>query len=269
MGYHVALMADSTSRWAEALREIAGRLEEMPAEEGFPAYLPSRLAAFYERAGRVRTAGGAEGSITVIGAVSPPGADFSEPVTQHTQRFIRVFWALDKSLAAARHFPSVNWLDSYSGYAEEVSRWWGDNISANWSYCRGKVIEILQQEALLQEIVKLVGPDTLPDAQRYILFVARLIKEAFLQQNAMDAVDAYTPPAKQMALLSLLVRVFERGNTVIAHGAPVGRLQNEVSVWPQVIRAKSAIANDDLAAIQALSDEIDRQFSQIEKEYQA
>ena len=202
MGYDVALMADSTSRWAEALREISGRLEEMPAEEGFPAYLPSRLASFYERAGRVTTLSGREGSVTVVGAVSPPSGDFSEPVTQHTQRFIRVFWALDKSLAAARHFPSVNWLDSYSGYTDEVAAWWHTNVARDWAALRRQVMEILQQEAELQEIVRLVGPDTLPDSQRFVLLVARLIKEAFLQQNAMDPIDAYTTPAKQAACCS-------------------------------------------------------------------
>jgi len=267
MGYHVALMADSTSRWAEALREISGRLEEMPAEEGFPAYLPSRLASFYERAGLMTTLSGEVGSITVVGAVSPPSADFSEPVTQHTQRFVRAFWALDKSLAAARHFPSVNWLDSYSGYVNDVEAWWVEHVDPSWAEMRGETMAILQQESQLQEIVRLVGPDTLPDAQRFVLLVARLIKEAFLQQNALDPVDAYTPPAKQMALLHVLLHLYHRGSQVIARGAPVGRLQDEVTVWPQLVRAKSAVPNDDLSAIGQLQEQIDQQLSRIEQDY--
>jgi V/A-type H+-transporting ATPase subunit A len=266
-GLSVALMADSTSRWAEALREISGRLEEMPAEEGFPAYLPSRLASFYERAGRVRTLAGDQGSVTIIGAVSPPSGDFSEPVTQHTQRFVRVFWALDKALASARHFPAVNWIDSYSGYTPEVRPWWAEHVSAAWDAHRAKVVEILQGESRLQEIVRLVGPDTLPDAQRYLLFVARLIKDGFLQQNAMDAVDAFTPPAKQGAMLALLAEVYDRGLQVIARGAPVGRLQDEVTVWPQVRRMGAAIANDDLASIAALQAQIIDQLASIEEDY--
>jgi V/A-type H+/Na+-transporting ATPase subunit A len=267
MGYHVALMADSTSRWAEALREISGRLEEMPAEEGFPAYLPSRLASFYERAGLMTTLNDREGSVTVVGAVSPPSADFSEPVTQHTRRFVRVFWALDKSLAAARHFPSVNWLDSYSGYVDDVEKWWVDRVDPSWADMRGEVMAILQQESQLQEIVRLVGPDTLPDLQRFVLFVARLIKESFLQQNAMDPVDAYTPPAKQMALLHVLLHLFHRGNQVIARGAPVGRIQDEVTVWPQLVRARAAVPNDDLGAIDRLREQIDEELGRIEKDY--
>ena len=266
MGLDVALMADSTSRWAEALREISGRLEEMPAEEGFPAYLPSRLASFYERAGLVTTLGGDEGSVTVIGAVSPPSADFSEPVTQHTQRFVRVFWALDKALASARHFPAVNWLDSYSGYIDEVRSWWVENVSPQWAYSRRKVVEVLQQESQLQEIVRLVGSDALPDAPRYVLFIARLIKEAFLQQNAMEPIDAYSTPAKQSAMLDLLAHAYERGEQIISEGAPVGRLQNEVTLWPQVMRIRGAVENDDIAAIARLDDEIRRQMAAIRKD---
>lgn len=269
MGYDVALMADSTSRWAEALREISGRLEEMPAEEGFPAYLPSRLASFYERAGRVVSMGNLEGSITIVGAVSPPGGDFSEPVTQHTQRFIRTFWALDKSLAAARHFPALNWLNSYSGYADDVARWWSENVSTEWIDYRNRIMAILQQESELQEIVRLVGPDTLPDDQRFVLFVARLIKQAFLQQNAMDPVDAYTPPAKQMAILQLLMHLNDRGRQIIAKGAPVGRIQNEVTIWPQVLRAKANVPNDDLSAFDQLTEELDEQLDRIERDYES
>jgi V/A-type H+-transporting ATPase subunit A len=267
MGYHVALMADSTSRWAEALREVSGRLEEMPAEEGFPAYLPSRLAAFYERAGLVETLSEAQGSVTIVGAVSPPSGDFSEPVTQHTQRFTRTFWALDKSLAAARHFPSVNWLDSYSGYAGDVQDWWSDNVSADWAGLRSWVLDTLQQESHLQEIVKLVGPDTLPDSQRLILLVSRMIKEAFLQQNAMDPIDAYTAPPKQVALLRLLLHVFTRGRRIIEKGCPVGRIQSELDVWPDLVRSKATVSNDDLAPLDALRRRMDEQLDIVEKDY--
>ena len=196
MGYHVALMADSTSRWAEALREVSGRLEEMPAEEGFPAYLAGRLAEFYERAGNVETLSGELGSVTIIGAVSPPGGDFSEPVTQHTKRFIRCFWALDKALASARHFPSINWLDSYSEYLEDVAGWWREKVGMDWLTMRNQAMEILSEESRLPQIVKLVGPDALPDEQRLILETARLLREGFLQQNAFDSVDAYSTGAE-------------------------------------------------------------------------
>ena len=176
MGYHVALMADSTSRWAEALREVSGRLEEMPAEEGYPAYLGARLAEFYERAGYVETLNGDQGSVSVIGAVSPPGGDFSEPVTQHTKRFIRCFWALDKALASARHFPSINWLDSYSEYLKDVADWWQQKVGQDWLAQRNKAMELLSEESRLSQIVKLVGPDALPDEQRLILETARLLR---------------------------------------------------------------------------------------------
>ncbi|MHB0856986.1 MAG: V-type ATP synthase subunit A [Anaerolineae bacterium] len=267
MGYHVALMADSTSRWAEALREVSGRLEEMPAEEGFPAYLPSRLASFYERAGLVDTLSGRLGSVTVVGAVSPPSGDFSEPVTQHTRRFVRVFWALDKSLAAARHFPSVNWLDSYSGYVEDVSRWWSEHISEDWVDMRARAMQVLQQEAQLQEIVKLVGPDTLPDSERFVLLVARMIKEAFLQQNAMDPIDAYSTPDKQMSLMRALMHLYNRGSRAIQRGVPAARIQSDIHIWPQLVRAKANVPNDDLSAIDQLVDELDRQMDRIEKDY--
>ncbi len=267
MGYHVALMADSTSRWAEALREVSGRLEEMPAEEGFPAYLPSRLAAFYERAGLVETLSKAQGSVTIVGAVSPPSGDFSEPVTQHTQRFTRTFWALDKSLAAARHFPSVNWLDSYSGYASDVKEWWSQNVSADWAGLRDWALDTLQQESRLQEIVRLVGPDALPDFQRLILLVSRMIKEAFLQQNAMDLVDAYTTPGKQVALLRLLQHLHIRTERIIDKGCPIGRIQSDLMIWPALVRAKSMVLNDDLAPLDGLRRDMDEQLDRLEQEY--
>jgi V/A-type H+-transporting ATPase subunit A len=268
MGYHVALMADSTSRWAEALREISGRLEEMPAEEGFPAYLPSRLASFYERAGRVVAKSGKEGSVTIVGAISPPSSDFSEPVTQHTQRFVRVFWALDKALAAARHFPAINWLDSYSGYISTVTEWYTENVAEDWGHLRGRTMEILQQESQLQEIVKLVGPDALPDAQRFVLYVARLFREAFLQQNATDPIDGYSSPAKQVAMLRLLLHAFERGNEILAKGAPVSRLQTEVRIWPEIVRAKTKVREGDLSTFDRLLAQLDEQLDLIEKDYE-
>lgn len=269
MGYSVALMADSTSRWAEALREVSGRLEEMPAEEGFPAYLPSRLASFYERAGRVTALSGREGSVTVVGAVSPPSADFSEPVTQHTRRFVRVFWALDKTLAAARHFPSINWLESYSGYTEDVQAWWLAQGVPDWLTLTGQVMAILQQESHLQEIAKLVGQDSLPDAERFILLTARTLREAFLQQNAMDPVDAYSTPGKQVALLRLLVHLYERGKGIIEHGCPISRLQSEMDLWPQLVRARSDIPNDQLNLLEELKSRIDTKLDSISKDYMA
>ena len=244
-GYDVALMADSTSRWAEALREISGRLEEMPAEEGFPAYLPSRLAAFYERGGRVQTLGGDEGSVTLIGAVSPPGGDFSEPVTQHTQRFTRVFWALDRELARARHFPAINWLTSYSFYVSDVARWWHQNVDPEWYTLRQEAMQVLQEEAKLQQIVKLVGPDALPDHQRWVLDVARLLREGFLQQNALHPVDAYTVPKKQVALLRLFMRLYEVGRDAIRVGVPVVRLRRAVDM-PHLIRLKEEVTNEEV-----------------------
>ncbi len=221
MGYHVALMADSTSRWAEALREVSGRLEEMPAEEGYPAYLANRLAEFYERAGYVETLNGKFGSVSIIGAVSPPGGDFSEPVTQHTKRFIRCFWALDKSLASARHFPSINWLDSYSEYLADVAGWWREQIGMDWFGMRNEAMSLLAEESRLTQIVKLVGPDALPDEQRLILETSRLLREGFLQQNAMDPIDAYSTIQKQMTMLKLILQFHHRALPVIKHGATI------------------------------------------------
>ena len=200
MGYDVAIMADSTSRWAEALRELSGRLEEMPADEGFPAYLPTRLAEFYERAGKVQTLGGELASISIIGAVSPPGGDFSEPVTQHTKRFIRCFWALDRDLANARHYPAISWIDSYSEYAEEIRPWW-EKVNPDWQSVRESALELLKREQRLAQIVKLIGPDALPDNQRLVLQTAEMIKNGFLQQNAYDDVDMFCVPDKQVRIL--------------------------------------------------------------------
>jgi len=244
MGYHVALFADSTSRWAEALREVSGRLEEMPAEEGFPAYLATRLAAFYERAGAVRTLGGEAGSVSIVGAVSPPGGDFAEPVTQHTRRFIRCFWALDTELANARHYPAINWRTSYSEYVEEIADWY-EAQQPGWSDLRREALDVLQRETRLQQIVRLVGPDVLPDSQRHVLFVAELLRVGFLAQNAFDEVDMYSPVAKQVALLRVILTIHRRGRALIEAGTPLAVIR-ELPVIDEVLRAKSAIANDRL-----------------------
>jgi V/A-type H+-transporting ATPase subunit A len=266
MGYHVALMADSTSRWAEALREVSGRLEEMPAEEGYPAYLAARLAEFYERAGYVETLNGKTGSVSVIGAVSPPGGDFSEPVTQHTKRFIRCFWALDKSLASARHFPSVNWLDSYSEYVNDVASWWKDQVGQDWLQMRNQAMELLSEENHLSQIVKLVGPDALPDEQRLTLETARLLREGFLQQNALDDVDAYSTIQKQVGMLSLILHFHERAETIIKRGAHVGVI-HRLPVVDTLIRMKANVRNDELDQLDGIRKAIDEQMDQLETEY--
>jgi len=242
-GYDVALMADSTSRWAQALREISGRLEEMPAEEGYPAYLPSRLAAFYERAGRVTTLGGAEGSTTLMGAVSPAGGDFSEPVTRHTQRFTRCFWALDKDLAYQRHYPAISWDKSYSLYLEQLAPWWHKRVGEGWEDLRGRALDILEREADLQQIVQLVGPDALAGKQQWTLDVARLLREGFLQQNALHPIDAYCVPEKQVALLELFVWLYDQGAELLGSGVPVARLREQVDL-ARLIRLKESVPND-------------------------
>jgi V/A-type H+-transporting ATPase subunit A len=267
MGYDVALMADSTSRWAEALREVSGRLEEMPAEEGYPAYLAGRLAEFYERAGRVETLSGQAGSVTVVGAVSPPGGDFSEPVTQHTKRYIRCFWALDKSLASARHFPSINWLDSYSEYLEDVAGWWRKEVGVDWLAMRNTAMEILTEEDRLSQIVKLVGPDALPDEQRLIMETARLLREGFLQQNAMDAVDAFSTVEKQMRMLELILYFHERALKIVKRGAPISVI-HQLPVVDTLIRMKMLVPNDELTKMADLKQTVDDQMSQLDQEYQ-
>ncbi len=224
MGYDVSIMADSTSRWAEAMREISGRLEEMPGEEGYPAYLASRLAEFYERAGRVRTLNGNIGSVTVVGAVSPPGGDFSEPVTQNTLRIVKVFWALDAKLAARRHFPAINWLQSYSLYADSLAEWFTENISQDWSELRKWAMTILQEEANLQEIVQLVGSDALPESQRLLLEVARLIREVFLQQYAYHPVDTFCDLKKQYDILRSIKEI----NDIFYKALEAGKLVEEI-----------------------------------------
>ncbi|MEW6357901.1 MAG: V-type ATP synthase subunit A [Planctomycetota bacterium] len=259
MGYAVAIMADSTSRWAEALRELSGRLEEMPADEGFPAYLPSRLAEFYERAGRYEALSGKEGSITVVGAVSPPGGDFSEPVTQHTKRFIRCFWALDRDLADARHYPAISWLNSYSEYADELREWWAE-ADPNWGSHRDEAIAILQKEEKLQQIVKLVGPDALPDTERIVLFAADMLKQAFLQQNAFDEVDKYCDPKKQAAMLQIILDVYHAGKDLIEGGATLDKIRQQ-NVIQKVMRMKSTIPNDDLDQLNQLALQVRRELA--------
>jgi V/A-type H+-transporting ATPase subunit A len=266
MGYDVALMADSTSRWAEALREVSGRLEEMPAEEGYPAYLAGRLAEFYERAGRVEALSGGAGSVTLVGAVSPPGGDFSEPVTQHTKRFIRCFWALDKSLASARHFPSINWLDSYSEYLEDVAGWWRNEVGVDWLEMRNRAMELLSEEDRLSQIVKLVGPDALPDEQRLILETARLLREGFLQQNAMDPVDAFSTVQKQIRMLELILYFHERALKIVKRGAPIGIIHRLPAV-DTLIRMKNLVPNEELGKLDEIRAAVDDQMAKLEAEY--
>ena len=246
MGYHVALMADSTSRWAEALREISGRLEEMPAEESFPAYLPSRLAGFYERAGFVDTLGGAEGSVTVIGAVSPQGGDFSEPVTQNTQRFVRCFWALDRSLAYARHFPSINWNTSYTEYLTDLMPWYAENFGADFEQIRGRIMSLLNEESSLMEIVKLIGADILPDDQKLIIETAKVIREGFLQQNAFHETDTYMRPAEQMAMLRAILRLYDSARSLVAANVPL-RMLVDTGIFAALERMKFGLGSGTTA----------------------
>lgn len=264
-GYNVALMADSTSRWAEALRELSGRLEEMPAEEGFPAYLPSRLAAFYERAGRVTTLGDREGSVSVIGAVSPPGGDFSEPVTRNTQRFTQTWWALDRDLANKRHYPAINWLNSYSLYLDQVAQWWDEQSDLDWRALRRQAMEVLDEESSLQQIVRLVGPDALGDQQQWVLRMARLLREGFLQQNAMSEVDAQATPRKQELMLRLFVEVYQRGKQVLDRGVALKQVQDCIDI-PHLIQLKEEIANDDAEQIAQLQEEIMQQLAHLGEE---
>ncbi|MCL2244779.1 MAG: V-type ATP synthase subunit A [Treponema sp.] len=267
MGYHVAIMADSTSRWAEALRELSGRMEEMPAEEGFPAYLPTRLAEFYERAGRVRTLSGAEGSVSIIGAVSPPGGDFSEPVTQHTKRFIRCFWALDRDLANARHYPAISWTDSYSEYAEEVQHWW-EQVNPHWSRARKACMDLLKQEQRLAEIVRLIGPDALPDEQKLILLTAQIIKDGYLQQNSFDDVDMYCVPEKQVRLLKLIMEFHERARTCISLGAPMTKI-TATGLKEGISRLKSTVKNDELEGLNEFEGKMRNTLEELESVYRS
>ena len=262
-GYHVAVMADSTSRWAEALRELSGRMEEMPAEEGFPAYLPTKIAEFYERAGRMETLSGESGSVSIIGAVSPPGGDFSEPVTQHTKRFIRCFWALDRHLANARHYPAISWLDSYSEYLAEMSTWWEQEVSAEWQVDRTEIMELLHKEVRLQQVVKLVGPDALPDTQRFILEVCNLFKNSFLQQNAFDKIDMYSTVEKQAKMLHIIVTYWRRGSEAIKNGATLVKLR-KMKAYQDIIKMKFTVPNDDLSGLDKIEARLERAMDQLD-----
>ncbi len=262
MGYNVAIMADSTSRWAEALRELSGRMEEMPAEEGFPAYLPTRIAQFYERAGYMKTLNGKEGSVSVIGAVSPAGGDFSEPVTQHTKRFVRCFWGLDRSLASARHYPAISWLDSYSEYTDEVKGWWDEKSHDVWYQNRTRIMELLQKEVRLQQIVKLVGPDALPDSQNFILDVCSLFKTAFLQQNAFDEIDRYCSPEKQISMMSLILSYYDLGLDAIGKGVPLAKLKR-LSVVQDIAKIRFNIANENYEDIDKILLKLERSIRQL------
>jgi len=262
-GFHVAVMADSTSRWAEALRELSGRMEEMPAEEGFPAYLPTRIAEFYERAGSMETLNGDKGSVTIIGAVSPPGGDFSEPVTQHTKRFIRCFWALDRNLANARHYPAISWLDSYSEYLNDVLSWWSEQVGPEWLADRAEIMELLHKEVRLQQVVKLVGPDALPDSQRFILEVCTLFKNAFLQQNAYDKIDTFSTIQKQAKMLHIIVNYWKRGSEAIRKGATLVKLR-KMKVYQDIVKMKFTIRDEDLSGLDKIEVRLERSMDQLE-----
>jgi len=262
MGYHVAMMADSTSRWAEALREISGRLEEMPAEEGFPAYLPSRISQFYERAGAVETLSGEKGSITIVGAVSPQGADFSEPVTQNTKRFVRCFWALDKQLAYIRHYAAINWTTSYSEYLPDLNDWYKKNVDVRFWGERQRIVTLLAEENKLMEIVKLIGSDVLPDDQKLVIEIGRVIRVGFLQQNAFHKDDTFVPLAKQMLMMQIILHLHKRAVEFIASGKALSLLL-KTDLFEKVTRMKYEIKNDDAAALDRYVSMIDRTIRKI------
>ncbi len=262
MGYDVAIMADSTSRWAEALREISGRLEEMPAEEGFPAYLPSRLSEFYERAGRVKVLSGKEGSVTIIGAVSPQGADFSEPVTQNTKRFTRCFWALDKSLAYARHYPAINWMTSYSEYFSDLDNWFATNYGEDFIRLRQSVNYLLHEEDRLMEIVKLIGSDVLPDDQKLIIEVARVIRVGFLQQNAFHQEDTYVPLEKQKKMMHVIIHLYQKAKVLVSTSIPISRI-TQTGLFDKLTKMKYDIPNDRLDMFDDYIEQIDTALASI------
>ena len=264
MGFDVVLVADSTSRWAEALREMSGRLEEMPAEEGYPSYLASRLAEFYERAGRVRAMGSPErsGSVTIVGAVSPSGADFTEPVTTHTIRFIKTFWALDTRLAYSRHYPSINWMQSYSGYLEDVAKWWKENVSAEWYNLRAESYHILQREDTLKEIVRLLGPEALPDEEKLVLEVARMIKIGILQQNSFDKVDTYCSPQKQLKQVRLMVQFYKNAQMALKEGISLVDIR-AMPIITSLLKAKFEVTDEEVSKLDNLDKEMAEQFGKL------
>lgn len=262
MGYHVAMMADSTSRWAEALREISGRLEEMPAEEGFPAYLPSRLAEFYERGGRAEVLSGGEGSVTLIGAVSPQGSDFSEPVTQNTKRFTRCFWALDKALAYSRHYPAINWMDSYSEYFNDLDPWFRENLGEDFIEYRNRISALLQEESSLMEIVKLIGSDVLPDDQKLVIETARVIRVGFLQQNAFHADDTYVPLEKQKLMMKTILHLHAKAKDIVAQNIPLSKILN-LGLFDKLTKMKYDIPNSKPEMFDDYIQEIDEKLAAI------
>ena len=262
MGYDVAIMADSTSRWAEALRELSGRLEEMPAEEGFPAYLASKLSAFYERAGMMQNLNGTEGSVTIIGAVSPQGGDFSEPVTQNTKRFVRCFWGLDKSLAYARHFPAIHWLTSYSEYLEDLTPWYRTNVSPKFVSDRNQIMAILNQESSLMEIVKLIGSDVLPDDQKLTLEIARVIRLGFLQQNAFHPEDTCVPMEKHFHMMEIILYLYEKARALVNRGMPISVLKEE-NIFEHIISIKYDVPNNEPEKFQQYRDDIDAFYNHV------
>ncbi len=266
MGYDVAIMADSTSRWAEALREISGRLEEMPAEEGFPAYLPSRLSEFYERAGRVENHNGTQGSVSIIGAVSPQGGDFSEPVTQNTKRFIRCFWALDKALAYTRHYPAINWINSYSEYSDELKNWYKENAHPEFMDKKIKISRILQEEGKLLDIVKLIGSDILPEEQKLVLEMAKVIRQGFLQQNAYHEQDTYVPIQKQYFMMDSLLKLYENAIKLVSKGIPVSVIR-KTGAFEELIKIKYNISNEDMGAFNGLNEKIKKILDGIDSDY--
>ncbi len=266
MGYDVAIMADSTSRWAEALREISGRLEEMPAEEGFPSYLPSRLSEFYGRAGRIESYNGSTGSVSVIGAVSPPGGDFSEPVTQNTKRYIRCFWGLDRQLAYARHYPAINWLTSYSEYTGDLDKWYTDNVNPDFVDRRNKMARLLQEENDLMEIVKLVGADVLPEEQKLVLEACRVLRTGFLQQNAFHPVDTYVPLEKQYYMMDTMLYLYDRSVEAVKMGIPVSVIK-ELGYFDKCISVKYSVFNDDFTPLTEMKKEFDESLKNLQKEY--
>lgn len=265
MGYHIAIMADSTSRWAEALREISGRLEEMPAEEGFPAYLPSRLSEFYERAGYVNALSGEEGSVTIIGAVSPQGSDFSEPVTQNTKRFVRCFWALDKSLAYARHYPAINWITSYSEYIEDLAPYYEQNVGKDFMQVRQEISTILVEENNLMEIVKLIGADVLPDDQKLIIEIAKVIRVGFLQQNAFHKDDTFVPMSKQLLMMKTILELYHKSLDAISRGVLITKILS-YNMFDKLVKMKYDIPNDKPEMFDEYIKEIDDNFAEIMKE---
>ncbi len=265
-GYDVVMVADSTSRWAEALREVSGRLGQMPVEEGYPAYLASRLAAFYERAGRVQTLGGSSGSITLIGAVSPPGGDFSEPVTSHTKEIVKTFWALSKELADARHYPAVDWMESFSGYVASCAKWWADNVDPRWEEHRAAALGVLSQADELARIVNLVGPEALSPQQRWALQGVALFKEGVLQQSALDPVDSYCSPQKQFALIDQMLSIYREGLSLLALGVPVQELMR-MPLLANAQRLKGSYGNDQMKEFADFAARARSDFERLRTEY--